>query len=80
MNVNELQVKKLQVMPGLRGVSWYRVSHAGRVVGFVEKLRNTRSVINPWKAFAADHGTFGRYLGAHYGGMNLALGLIIDII
>lgn len=75
MNVNELKLEKLETLLGV----WHRVSYLGRTVGFVTKLPNTRSDIHPWKAYAAEKdGTFGRYLGAHYGGRALALGFIID--
>jgi len=84
MKVNDLKVEKLAAGGGRNPrLAWYSVSHEGRLVGFVEKLQNTRSTINPWKAFAANpDGTFGRYLGAYYGagGMGSALGFIIDIL
>lgn len=79
MRYEQFELKKIQTPnPRLR---WLQVLLNGIVVGYIEKMANSRSEINPFKAFAASpDGTFGRYLGAHYGSKELALGFIIDAL
>jgi hypothetical protein len=41
-------------------------NEAGKVIGLLEKYRDTRHETHPWKAFIGV-GMNAKYLGAHYG-------------
>jgi hypothetical protein len=50
---------------GKRRPALYLVKDGERIVGLLEKYRNTRTDTHPWKAFSG-HGTSRRYIGAFY--------------
>ena len=64
MEHKNIELTKIST-PGSKSVA-YMVKFGGITIGFIEKFKDTKTEVNPWKAFAARYNAALK--GYHYDG------------